>query len=135
MSLPICPACQRENSPYSELNPDHGMIQKCGKCHAMLLKAAPAPEIATVEDRVRSPFETMRLMTPPQPLATTTPVPAADPPRATIGLRADDLMDFARARLAVVEAQLAEKGALELEAAKLRRILAADDPSPEKVMN
>lgn len=145
--LPICPACDRETNPFSELNPEHGMINKCGlaDCGAWIRKATPPPAASPAlavpsteglasDDAPRAPM-LMRQMPGPSRGAPSPPfLHAPEPPRvpAPTGIRADDLLDFARKRLVLVEALLVEKAALEAERKKLRRILKTADPTPPK---
>lgn len=155
----ICPSCERETHPFDDSDIEgFGVVTKCANegCYARIPKsllnaraaeALAARVAAAPASHTRAPAApapALALAPQLQPIApladqiaaALAPAPiAVEQPRAPGGLRADDLLDFARARLAVVLAQLDEKTALEAEAAKLRRILASDEPLPVKALN
>lgn len=111
-----CPVCQRDVSAVTALHPQYGMCAQCPTCETPFAQAGGS-QFARPE---------MNKDAPARPLveAAETPSPVRVAPVAK-GAGTDDIIAQMRARLDVVEKEIAARLGFEAERDRLRRMLAA----------
>lgn len=110
----FCHTCDADKHPVQALKPERGIVQQCPTCESVFPETAhetvatPKPERAPLfaEDRVTDP---------------------------QVEPGSDDIVARMRARLVVVEAEIAKRQRFEVERDRLRRMLAAADEDPRTI--
>lgn len=109
-----CHTCDADKHPVQALKPDRGIVQQCPTCESVFPETAH--ETVATPQPERAPLFADNRTTTPQ-------AEASD----------DDILARMRARLAVVEAEIAKRNRFEVERDRLRRMLAAANEDPQTI--
>ncbi len=116
----ICQACMEDVHPVQELQANgRGFSNRCPRVEC----GAPLPVVAPRD--VQADGSVNAASVAPKPAATRQPIQSAERTQPAASEPPGDILGAARARLATVEAQLANVDKLQAEARRLRAMIAA----------